>query len=109
MGSAWQLGGPQRPGSVNTFCNAGINTWQFASSPAAFAYQVWVCDPNNPSTGQLVAYNYCYYPTTVAQLQGTCDTQYTNPPSQVQLLMVLFLSCIFNIYFYNIAFRFLSV
>ena len=72
-----------RPGTATSFCNAGINNWPFATAPAAFAYQVWVSNPSNPSTGQLVAYNYCYYPTTTAQLQGTCDTVYTNPPSQV--------------------------
>ena len=71
--------GGSSPSSVATFCKGGVNTFPFANSPAAFAYQEYVADP----TPHYVANNYCYYrPAAQGVSTDTCDTKYLYPPSQ---------------------------
>eukprot|EP01032_Pedospumella_encystans_P022781 gene22781-25807_t len=70
------------PGTVATFCDGGVNIWPFATAPAAFAYQTFVPDPNNPAIGIYKISHYCYFPVNPANLVDGCDVSFVMPPSQ---------------------------
>uniref|UniRef100_A0A7S3M5Z0 Uncharacterized protein n=1 Tax=Spumella elongata TaxID=89044 RepID=A0A7S3M5Z0_9STRA len=82
ISTSFLLGSASGPGSMATFCNGGINIWAFATAPAAFAYQTFVPNVNNPSEGVFVVSHYCYFPTNPVDYTGTCDTEYDIVPSQ---------------------------
>eukprot|EP00428_Durinskia_dybowskii_P087429 CAMPEP_0170437576 /NCGR_PEP_ID=MMETSP0117_2-20130122/44758_1 /TAXON_ID=400756 /ORGANISM="Durinskia baltica, Strain CSIRO CS-38" /LENGTH=511 /DNA_ID=CAMNT_0010697707 /DNA_START=87 /DNA_END=1618 /DNA_ORIENTATION=- len=82
VGASYLLGSSIPPTSAALFCDGGINLWPFATAPAAFAYQTWVPSSQNSSTGQFHISHYCYYPPSVAALEGDCDTEYELPPAQ---------------------------
>jgi len=70
------------PGTVATFCDGGVNIWPFATAPAAFAYQTFVPDPNNPAIGIYKISHYCYFPVNPVDLVDGCDVAFIMPPSQ---------------------------
>jgi hypothetical protein len=75
VASSMQVGTSTVPGAATTFCNLGINVYTFAATPAAFTYQVYNVDGFTLQT-------FCNYPTSVANLQTTCDARYSYPPSR---------------------------
>eukprot|EP00598_Pedospumella_elongata_P002837 CAMPEP_0184977078 /NCGR_PEP_ID=MMETSP1098-20130426/7839_1 /TAXON_ID=89044 /ORGANISM="Spumella elongata, Strain CCAP 955/1" /LENGTH=2266 /DNA_ID=CAMNT_0027500023 /DNA_START=378 /DNA_END=7178 /DNA_ORIENTATION=+ len=75
VASATRIGsGPTGP--ATTFCNVGINLYNFAPVPAAFTFQTY------NEGGELMQQTYCNYPTSVAALVGDCDSVFAYPPSQ---------------------------
>jgi hypothetical protein len=75
VASSIQLGTSVLPGTAQSFCNVGINMYNFAPAPAAFTYQVYGTNGNTLQT-------FCNYPTSAAALVGDCDTQFSYPPSR---------------------------
>jgi len=75
--TAFRLCPEDKEGSTVEVCNAGVNNFVFAQSPALFTYLLDTPTGKQPTT-------YCTYPTTVTELSLTsldCDIKYIYPPS----------------------------
>lgn len=76
---ATQLGKTETVTDVNSFCTGGVNSWAFATAPAAMQYPLYVKEENS-DVGTYVMTNSCYYPE--GGVQGGCDAAFTVPPAQ---------------------------
>jgi hypothetical protein len=76
---AKQLGKTETVSDSNSFCTGGVNSWAFATAPAAMQYPLYVKEEDS-AAGHYVMMNSCYYPEN--GVTGDCDTQYSVPPVQ---------------------------
>lgn len=79
VSGAQQLGKSELVTDAATFCSGGVNSWAFATAPAAMQYPLYVKDPQTDiGTYQMV--NSCYFPE--GGVSGDCNTVFSVPPAQ---------------------------